>query len=350
MNYQSPLKDFCIVVQQVVDTAITDGAMKIISNNESATRTALIDPILRKLGWDVSEPVMVEVEKRVKKDNKNVLIADYILKNQNNLPMICVEAKKMGGNLKDYAPKLMDYSRAFKKSIKYAILTDGLIWQFYDCDQPVHIKSMVPDWEFDLSLNTSESMLAFSLFMLSKIDAAHYWVPEIQEDPLKKIAQLASDLDSLKKDIQSISKALGKADLAAFDSATSMQNALNFVDLKEIQKKFPDSGKPTHLRLPSGEVIEIKTWKAILLESCKYVLSTVKNVPIPFVDKAGKSTLLISDTKPFAKVSYIETSYQGRTVYIYLNYDAKNCIANALYIFDKYCPSEFKSAPAVVIA
>lgn len=94
MNYQSPLKDFCIVVQQVVDTAITDGAMKIISNNESATRTALIDPILRKLGWDVSEPVMVEVEKRVKKDNKNVLIADYILKNQNNLPMICVEAKK----------------------------------------------------------------------------------------------------------------------------------------------------------------------------------------------------------------------------------------------------------------
>lgn len=256
----------------------------------------------------------------------------------------------MGGNLKDYAPKLMDYSRAFKKSIKYAILTDGLIWQFYDCDQPVHIKSMVPDWEFDLSLNTSESMLAFSLFMLSKIDAAHYWVPEIQEDPLKKIAQLASDLDSLKKDIQSISKALGKADLAVFDSATSMQNALNFVDLKEIQKKFPDSGKPTHLQLPSGEVIEIKTWKAILLESCKYVLSTVKNVLIPFVDKAGKSTLLISDTKPFTKVSYIETSYQGKTVYIYLNYDAKNCIANALYIFDNYCPSEFKSAPAVVIA
>jgi hypothetical protein len=320
---------------------------KILENNESATRAALIDPILRKLGWDISDPIMVEVEKR-KKNNQNEMVADYILKAQFDQSVICVEAKSLGGNLNAYALKLVHYVHTFKDSIKYAILTDGLVWQFYDCDQ-IDIKNLVPDKEFDLSTNNSESILAFSLFLLSKIDAAHYWIPEIQEDPLKKIEQLVSDLDSLKKDLHLLSKGFGKVDLTVSESTPGMQNSLDFIDLSAIQKKFPESGKPTHLRLPSGEVIEIKTWKAILLESCKYVLSTVKNIPIPFVDKAGKSTLLISHTKPFTKVSYIETSYQGKTVYIYLNYDSNNCIANALYILDKFCPSEFKTAPAVVI-
>lgn len=349
MNYQSPLKDFCVVVQQVVDTATTTDVKKILANNEAATRAALIDPILRKLGWDISDPIMVEVEKR-KKNHQNDMVADYILKAQYDQSVICVEAKSLGGTLKDYAPKLMQYVHTFKDSIKYAILTDGLVWQFYDCDQPLHMKSMVPNKEFDLALNTSESIVAFSLFMLSQIDAAHYWTPEIQEDPLKKIEQLVSDLDSLKKEIHLLSKGLGKSDLVVSETASGMQNSLNFIDLNAIQKKFPESGKPTHFRLPSGEVVDIKTWKAILLESCKYVLSTVENVPIPFPDKAGKSTQLISDTKPFAKVSYIETNYQGKTVYIYLNYDSINCIANAIYILNKFSPLGFKSAPAAVIA
>ena len=264
MNYQSPLKDFCVVVQQVVDTATTVDVKKILENNESATRAALIDPILRKLGWDISDPIMVEVEKR-KKNNQNEMVADYILKAQFDQSVICVEAKSLGGNLNAYALKLVHYVHTFKDSIKYAILTDGLVWQFYDCDQ-IDIKNLVPDKEFDLSTNNSESILAFSLFLLSKIDAAHYWIPEIQEDPLKKIEQLVSDLDSLKKDLHLLSKGFGKVDLAISESAPGMQNALNFIDLSVIQKKFPESGKPSHFRLPSGEVVDIKTWKAILLE------------------------------------------------------------------------------------
>lgn len=77
MNYQSPLKDFCVVVEQVIETAFTSPGNEILTNNEAATREALIDPILRKLGWDISDPAMVEVEKRAP-SHKNDVVAGII--------------------------------------------------------------------------------------------------------------------------------------------------------------------------------------------------------------------------------------------------------------------------------
>ena len=177
------------------------------------------------------------------------------------MPVVCVEAKSKGTNLKKCAPKLLQYTNAFKDTVKYALLTDGLVWQFYDCT------NMNAHQEFDLASN-----------------------------------------------------------------------------------HFGGAVKPSHFRLPDGEVVAIKIWKAVLLESCKYVLSKVENLQLPLVDKAGKSTLLISETKPSAKLSFVETSYQDKTVYIYLNYESSRCIANAAYILKQYLPESQKALPAVVIA
>jgi len=138
--------------------------------------------------------------------------------------------------------------------------------------------------------------------------------------------------------------------LTVFDLEKNKDNGLIFIGLNEIEKKMPDTGKPSHFRLPDGEVVAIKTWKAVLLESCKYVLSKVENLQLPLVDKAGKSTLLISEIKPSEKVSFIETSYQDKTVYIYLNYAASLCISNAAYVLKHCLPEDHKALPAVVIA
>jgi hypothetical protein len=343
MNYQSPLKDFCVVVEQVIETAFTSPGNEILTNNEAATRAALIDPILRKLGWDISDPAMVEVEKRAP-SHKNDVVADYVLKNQDGMPVVCVEAKSKGTNLKKCAPKLLQYTNAFKDTVKYALLTDGLVWQFYDCT------NMNAHQEFDLASNHFGGAVSFALFMLGKFDAAHYWEPELLPDPLQKIEDLRSDLDSVKKELNSLRKALESPVKPAWSFENSKHAELPFINLNEIEKKMPDTGKPSHFRLPDGEVVAIKTWKAVLLESCKYVLSKVENLQLPLVDKAGKSTLLISEIKPSEKVSFIETSYQDKTVYIYLNYAASRCIANAAYVLQEFLPEGQKALPAVVIA
>ena len=235
MNYQSPLKDFCVVVEQVIETAFTSPGNEILTNNEAATRAALIDPILRKLGWDISDPAMVEVEKRAP-SHKNDVVADYVLKNQDGMPVVCVEAKSKGTNLKKCAPKLLQYTNAFKDTVKYALLTDGLVWQFYDCT------NMNAHQEFDLASNHFGGAVSFALFMLGKFDAAHYWEPELLPDPLQKIEDLRSDLDSVKKELNSLRKALESPVKPAWSFENSKHAELPFINLNEIEKKMPDTG------------------------------------------------------------------------------------------------------------
>ena len=58
--------------------------------NETRTRTALIDPLLRALGWDVSDPSLVTPEYALQ--GKWV---DYALIGDGG-PAVLVEAKKLG--------------------------------------------------------------------------------------------------------------------------------------------------------------------------------------------------------------------------------------------------------------
>ena len=245
---------------------------------------------------------------------------------------------------------MLKYAQAFKDSIEYVLLTDGLQWYFYDFNKDLQFAKMEPHQRFDLSSKSLNEKIRFSLFMLEKIDAAHYWSPELTVDLSQAINKLEDELKSIKKEFNSLRKTLKLPLNTVFDLEKNKDNGLIFIGLNEIEKKMPDTGKPSHFRLPDGEVVAIKTWKAVLLESCKYVLSKVENLQLPLVDKAGKSTLLISEIKPSEKVSFIETSYQDKTVYIYLNYAASRCIANAAYVLQEFLPEGQKALPAVVIA
>ena len=66
-----------------------------LEENEIRTRAALIDPLLRALGWDVSDPGMVMPEYKI--DNKP---AAYALFQSNGRPAATLEAKKLGEPLR----------------------------------------------------------------------------------------------------------------------------------------------------------------------------------------------------------------------------------------------------------
>ena len=96
-----------------------------LAENETRTRQVLIDPLLRKLRWDVSNPNIVQLEYRV-----GELRADYALMAKGQ-PVAVIEAKSLGSNLKD-----RDMGQAFgyasMASISYAIVTDGDKWEMYE--------------------------------------------------------------------------------------------------------------------------------------------------------------------------------------------------------------------------
>lgn len=91
--------------------------------NEAAIRIGIIEPILSHLGWDITDPLMVQPE--YSSEGRRV---DYALCAFPNRPSIFIEAKAIG-KVEAADRQLFEY--AFHQGVPFAILTDGRTWSFY---------------------------------------------------------------------------------------------------------------------------------------------------------------------------------------------------------------------------
>ena len=91
--------------------------------NESATKQAIILPLLSLLGWDTTN--IDEVSPEYSVENGRV---DYSLriKKENK---VFIEVKKQGDDLENHQEQLLNYS--FREGIEIAILTNGITWWWY---------------------------------------------------------------------------------------------------------------------------------------------------------------------------------------------------------------------------
>ena len=100
-----------------------------LAKGETRTRVALVDPLLRALGWDVSNPELVTPEYKIGSG-----WADYALLKPDGKPAAVVEAKKLGERLGDsHRSQMISYS--VESGIAYAGLTNGDRWELYDVFQ-----------------------------------------------------------------------------------------------------------------------------------------------------------------------------------------------------------------------
>lgn len=96
-----------------------------LSENETRTRQVLIDPLLKKLGWDVSDPDQVELEYSAGGGR-----ADYVLM-ANGDPVMVVEAKRLGYRL-DQNETMQVLNYANSRGIAHMAVTNGDEWRMYD--------------------------------------------------------------------------------------------------------------------------------------------------------------------------------------------------------------------------
>lgn len=116
-----------------------------LSKNEMLTRYALIDPLLRAMGWDLSNPSEAIPEDNAAPGGKT----DYTLGNNDMI----VEAKKLNEKLDKHADTLRGYLKS--RRARFGILTNGQTWKIYDAGATT--KS--PSGEFDIT-DSSRIVLA----------------------------------------------------------------------------------------------------------------------------------------------------------------------------------------------
>ena len=130
-----------------------------LSSNEYMTRHELIDPLLKALGWDVSDQGMATME-----DNAQRSMATYVLEE-----LIVIEIKKFGEHLEKHEEKFIN--RAKNKSFRYGVLTNGSRWKVYDTERT----NKTPVVEFDATDDVGAIMLKVAelhkLAMRRKLDA-----------------------------------------------------------------------------------------------------------------------------------------------------------------------------------
>ena len=97
-----------------------------LRQSEALTRYALVDPLLRALGWDTADAKSVVPEYR-----SAAGVADYALFSGNGQPpAVIIEAKKLGEPLDDrVALQSLNYCNLV--GTPYFALTDGKIWKIY---------------------------------------------------------------------------------------------------------------------------------------------------------------------------------------------------------------------------
>ena len=118
-----------------------------LRNSEFRTRTLLIDPLLRELGWDVENPDFVALEDQPASSKRDS--ADYILKNSGKNVAI-VEAKNIDKKIDDleYREQADNYAR--DAGVQFFILTNGVIWLLYKRSLTTSFELLEPIVRFDV--------------------------------------------------------------------------------------------------------------------------------------------------------------------------------------------------------
>lgn len=114
------MSDFAATIQQVTDRVRKHRFL--YEQNEMATRTQVVEPILRYLGWDTEDPDKLQPNVSAEEG-----IPDYTLF-LDGRKVLFVEAKKMIINVEDrqVLGQLAKYCNS--EGMPYGLLTNGVVW------------------------------------------------------------------------------------------------------------------------------------------------------------------------------------------------------------------------------
>lgn len=179
MEFQLQLKNLAERVQQQKDQTGT----------EEATKTAFVLPFFHLLGYDIFNPSEVVPEFIADVGLKKGEKVDYAIFQEGN-PILIVECKHWSENLDGHNAQLSRYFHVTKA--RFALLTNGVAYQFYSDLEAANKMDEKPFLEFDITKLKETTIGEISKFHKANFD-------------LHKIINSASSL----KYVKEIKKVLG---------------------------------------------------------------------------------------------------------------------------------------------
>ena len=283
--------------------------------NEFRTRVALIDPLLNELGWDVSDPEQVSVEYGEKKGGPAV---DYALLDSNGRPIMVLEAKKLGTNLSSSFIQMQIVNYAVYSGIRFAGLTDGNQWVFYDVLQQVALDEKRI---FDISILESP-------FYESALKLLLLWHPNLASgQPVSAVASITVD----HRDVQEVD-----------ERDRQEQSQSERVWKQFVEYNPPTSTKPpTAIRFWDESQYNLTYWYELLtlIVEKLHIEKLIKNSDVPIF--AGPSRYLVN-TKPEHPNGERFHSYRqirGTSLYVFTHLSAQLVRTNARKLLESFSPN-----------
>ena len=239
------LDDLQGVIERLQDRIKTHRSY--LSGDETRTRQVLIDPLLRELGWDVSDPDTVELEYRVGQQR-----ADYALMSGTE-PVAVIEAKPLGSSLKD-----REMGQAFGYAtldvINYMIVTDGDKWEMYDVFKKV----------------------ALAERLLMKLELSQQ---PAHKNALQALAMWRSNLISEEPVFASLKSTTDQSGSKSDNSPKDSDNWCSFES-----ELYEQGTKPVKLKIGDNPEETVKNWKAAIHKVVAWLADegklSVSNSPI----------------------------------------------------------------------
>ena len=253
-----------------------------LEGSETRTRQALIDPMLRALGWDVECPNSVELEYGIKRK-----WADYALM-ESGQPIAVIEAKALGRALKD-DEKMQALNYANMDGIDYMAVTNGDHWQMFDVFKRGQLDNRIL-MEFQL---TRDEPYACAL------QALGLWRPNLASGKPQDVATPVI--------IEKLAHAESEPSPPESTVPNSGQEAIelsNNGDWMPLTSLTTEKGQkpPAFIKFPDSNPKSIKSWFHLLETIAKHLIETDKlsarDCPVPLLTHTGKSERYLIHAEP----------------------------------------------------
>ncbi len=262
-----------------------------LKQSEALTRNALVDPLLRALGWDTEDPALAMPEYKLGSG-----FADYALLNGGK-PAIVIEAKKLGTLLYSAAEQSVTY--CVNDGIEYFVATDGRKWDVYETHRrvPLAEKKIV---SFDITDSPASVCL----------DALALWRRSVQNGSVRKAQEPVLEQKAIGLIVEG-----------------------NWIPLSKFQPEKGDP-PPMAIRFPDQSTTEIKHWADIPQFTADWLNRQGKLNETCIPIQSGKRYILSGSPIHPNGADFIATRKAGQ-FYLEGNYSSSYHVKNATIIIEK---------------
>jgi hypothetical protein len=282
------------------------------ANSELQTRYGLIDPILRALEWDVSDPNEVQVDFGIAGSGK----ADYVLM-CHGAPCVVIEAKALGTPVANAVSQGIAYCNALQ--VPLLVCTDGNDWQIYDLNAPM-ISGFTPSWWINISnMKSSTSTTVFQQLL-------YLWKPVICSSLLQLpsvfVFSPAATSHTTPLPQPPSGVATSPSAVTPPPNAIPLPQLLNILNQQVLNQQV--AFKPSKIYFPSGyKPIPIRYFKDIIKEVASYLIGLNK------IPSNGVRHIVLPSGAIMSNPKYY-TLLGGW--YVYTHGNAIRVVKNAIYV------------------